>query len=152
MDRIAGDPYDSALVVALPLTGLSLGLSSEVAGFLAPLRSLRALTTVLSLDVVAIPLGVWARTHPLCVSSHSPIGLILLGVASAALGIIASRIAGGDAKAAASWWCSKPRPLTRFPYGRPPCSCRGAIPLGQLIATLLPVVLTPLAAGVGLRA
>jgi bile acid:Na+ symporter, BASS family len=154
VNRITGDLYDTALAVALWLTGLSLGLSSDAAGFLAPLRNLRALTTVILLDVAAIPLLVWALTHLFGVPSDSAIGLILVGVASAGpLGIIASCIAGGDAKAAVSFvvvlealnavaipvWAAILLPAG---VARPP---------GELVVTLLLLVLAPLAAGLGLR-
>ena len=155
MDRVASALYDGALVVALWTTGLGLGLSSDIAGFLAPLRNTKLLANLIVLDVVAIPLLVWALTHLFAVPRDSAIGLLLVGICSAGpLGITASRIAGGDARAAASFvvvletanavaipawvaWLLPPGLL---------------VPFGQLIAALAVFVLAPLGVGVGLRA
>ena len=155
MDWLASALYDGALVVALWTTGLSLGLSSDVAGFLAPLRNTKLLANLIVLDVVVIPLLVWALTHLFDVPRDSAIGLLLVGICSAGpLGITASRIAGGDARAAVSFvvvleaanavaipawvaWLLPPGVL---------------VPFGQLIAALAVLVLAPLGVGVGLRA
>ncbi len=147
MDRGASALYDGALLVALRTTGLGLGLSSDVAGFLAPLRNKKLLANLIVLDVVAIPLLVWALTHLFDVPRDSAIGLLLVAICSAGpLGITASRIAGGDARAAVSFvvvleaantvaipawvaWLLPPGVL---------------VPFGQLIAALAVLVLAPL--------
>ena len=155
MDQVAGVLYDGALFVALWMTGLGLGLSSDIARFLAPLRNARLVMMLVVLDVVAIPLLVWSLTHMFGVASDSAVGLLLVGIASGGpLGITASRIAGGDARAAASFvivleaanavavpvWVA-----LLLPAGV-------AVPFGQLIVALVLLVLAPLGIGVGLRA
>lgn len=104
MDGLADLVYQVSLVLALWATGVGLGLSSDVSGFLAPLRRTTLLIRILALDVVVLPLVVKGLTLLVDVPTDGSVGLILVGIASAGpLGIIATRIAGGDARAAASF-------------------------------------------------
>jgi predicted Na+-dependent transporter len=68
---------------------------------------------------------VWALTHLFNVPRDAAIGLLLVGVASAGpLGITASRIAGGDARAALSFVVVlEAANAAAIPYGWP-CCCR----------------------------
>ena len=155
MYRVAGDLYGGALVVALWMTGLGLGLSSDVAGFLAPLRNAKLLTTLIVLDVVAIPSLVWALTHLFDVPRDSAIGLLLVGIASAGpLSITASRIAGGDARAAVSFVVVlEAANAAAIPVWVALLLPAGVVvPFGQLITALVILVLAPLGVGIGLRA
>jgi BASS family bile acid:Na+ symporter len=154
LDRVAGDLYNGALVVALWMTGLGLGLSSDVAGFLTPLRNTKLVAKLIVLDVVAIPLLVWAQTHLFDVPRDSAIGLLLVGISSAGpLGITASRIAGGDARAAVSFVvvleAANAVAIPAWVALLLPPGVR--VPFGQLLAALVILVLAPLAVGVGLR-
>jgi hypothetical protein len=54
LDQAAGDLYNGALFVALWMTRLGLGLSSDFASFLAPLRNIKVLAKLIVLDVVTI--------------------------------------------------------------------------------------------------
>jgi predicted Na+-dependent transporter len=155
LDRVADVVYNVTLVVALWATGLSLGISSRVADFLAPLRKVALLTKVIALDVVVIPLLVWVLTRLLAVPTDSATGVLLVGVASAGpLGITASRIAHGDARAAFAFvvvleainalaipvWV-----VVLLPAG-------AHVSLGPLIVTLVLLVLAPLAVGIAIHA
>lgn len=155
LDRVADVIYNVTLVVALWMTSLSLGMSSRVADFLAPLRNLALLTKVIALDVIVIPLLVWALAWVFAVPTDSATGVVLVGVASAGpLGITASRIAGGDARAALSFvvvleavnalaiplWV-----VVLLPAG-------ADVSLGPLIVALGVLVLAPLAVGIAIRA
>jgi bile acid:Na+ symporter, BASS family len=155
MDRITGDLYNTALYLALWMTGVGLGLSSNIAGFVAPLRNTRILTILAGLDLVAIPLVVWALTHAFDVSEHSATGLLLVGIASAGpVGITACRIAGGDGRAAVAYvLVLEAANAVAIPVWAAlllPSDVN--VPIGQLLATLIGLVLAPLAVGIGLRA
>jgi len=154
MDRIAGDLYNGALFAALWMTGVGLGLSSDVGEFLSPLRNFRLLAKLIVLDVVAIPLLVWALTHLFNVQRDPAIGLLLVGVASAGpLGITASRIAGGDARAALSFVVVlEAANAAAIPVWVALLLPAGVVlSLGQLIVTLVALVLAPLLIGIAIR-
>lgn len=154
MDRVAGDLYNGALFAALWMTGVSLGLSSDAAEFLAPLRNVRLLARLIVLDVVAIPLLVWALTHLFSVPPDAAIGLLLVGVASAGpLGITASRIAGGDARAALSFVVVlEAANAAAIPVWVALLLPAGVVlSFGQLLAAVVLLVLVPLGVGIAVR-
>lgn len=155
MHQITNLVYDIALAVALCATALGLGFSSDIAGFVTPLRNWRLLAKVVALDVAVVPLLVWALNHLFAVPAGSATGLVLVGISSAGpLGIVLARMAGGNPRAALSFvlvleaanvivvpaWA-----VLLLPSGV-------AVPVGQVIATLVLLVLVPLAAGMGVRA
>ena len=153
--QVANLLYNVALVAALWATGVGLGLSSDVGRFVAPLRRRRILTTIIVLDVVAIPALVWALSHAFNLSADSATGLILVGIASGGpLGIIACRIAGADARAAFSFVVI----LETVNAVAIPIWVALLLPPGvrvspiQVFATLIILVLLPLVVGLGLRA
>ncbi len=67
-------------MIALWATGSSLGLASDPREFITPLRQRRMLATVATLDIVAIPLVVWAFTRLLGVSGDAATLLLPAGV------------------------------------------------------------------------
>jgi BASS family bile acid:Na+ symporter len=142
-------------VVALWATGLSLGLTSRVADFLAPLRNASLVIKVLVLDVLAVPLLVWGLVNLFDLPKASATGLLIVGVASAGpLGITACRIAGGDARAALSFVVVlEAANAVVIPVWFAVLLPAGVhVSLGSLIVTLVLLVLAPLAVGLAIRA
>jgi BASS family bile acid:Na+ symporter len=93
--------YTLALVVALWSMGLGLGMSHRPAEVLAPLRRRSLFARVAAVDVVVLPLLVWALVRALGVPDAYAVGLLLVGVASGGpLGIKATQLARGDVPSA----------------------------------------------------
>jgi bile acid:Na+ symporter, BASS family len=103
VDSALGTVYLAAVVVALVAAGLELGMRQSAREVLAPLRRVGLLTRVAVVDVLVLPLVVWALIHLFRVPSGYSTGLLLVGIASAGpLGIKASQLAGADAATALS--------------------------------------------------
>ena len=109
--------YLAALLVALWGTGLGLGMSHAVSELVEPARRPGLMLRVAVVDVVALPLLVWALVRVLAVPGDYAIGLLLVGVASAGpLGIKAAQIARrGRARRGGA----RRRPRARQPRGHP---------------------------------
>jgi len=94
---VADNLFDVALVVTLWATGIELGLSVGFRGMVDPLRRVGLIGRATALDVVGVPLLVWALVTVASIPKGYAIGLLLVGAASAGpLGIKASQIARGD--------------------------------------------------------
>ncbi|HEY7011095.1 MAG TPA: bile acid:sodium symporter [Jatrophihabitantaceae bacterium] len=155
LGRVADGLYNVALVVALWATGLALGLSLKPADLLAPFRNVSLLARVFALDALVIPVLVWALTELFAVPTESATGLLLVGVASAGpLGITTCRIAGGDTSTAVSLVVVfEAANVVVIPVWAAILLPSGThVSLAAVVATLLLLVVAPLAVGVAVRA
>ena len=154
MDDALDMTYVVALVVALWGTGLSLGTAHPASELLGPVRRARLLGRVALVDVVVLPLVVWALVRLLDVPDGYAVGLLLVGIASAGpLGIKAAQLAGTDVAAAVSFVVV----LELVNLAAIPFWAAVLLPEGtridplDVLATLLVLVFAPLAAGWAIR-
>lgn len=147
--------YAFALVVALWANGLAVGLAHRRDALLAPLRRPRLLGAVIAVDVVAVPLLVWALVRALSVPGDYAVGLVLVGIASAGpLGIAVTQLARGDvATAAALVVVLELVNLAAIPLWALALLPEGTgVPVLRMVVTLLALVVVPIAAGMAWRA
>lgn len=154
MDGALDVAYAVALVVALCANGLAVGLGHRRDALLAPLRRPRLLAAVVVVDVVVVPLLVWALVRALSVPGDYAVGLVLVGIASAGpLGIAATQLARGDvATAAALVVVLELANLVALPLWALVLLPEGTdVPVLRIVVTLLALVVAPIAAGTAWR-
>ena len=98
MDELLGTAYAIGAVVALWAAGVGIGMDHSIHEMLDPLRRVGLVGRVAVVDVLVLPLLVWALVKLFQVPSGYATGLLLVGIASAGpLGLKASQIARADA-------------------------------------------------------
>ena len=147
--------YQLALILTLWITGLGLGMSFRPGQILRTLRRGGLLARAAVLDVVLVPLLVWALAQAFSVPDHYVTGLLLVGMASGGpLGIKAAQLACADLPLAIALvvvleaanalaipvWAALLLPPGVHASMRP------------VVATLLLLVLAPLLVGMAFRA
>lgn len=154
MDGVLDGMYVAALVVALWGTGLALGMSHGVRELFEPVRRKGLMLRVAAIDVVVLPLVVWALVRVFAVPGDYAIGLLLVGVASAGpLGIKAAQIARADVPAAVAFVVV----LELVNLAAIPFWVAVLLPPGTevdtlaVVRTMVVMVVLPLAAGIGVR-
>jgi BASS family bile acid:Na+ symporter len=154
VDGALDNGYLVALVVALWGTGVALGAEHAASELLAPVRRAGLLGRVGVVDVVLLPLLVWALVQLLQVPDDYAIGLLLVGMASAGpLGIKAAQLAGADVPAAVSLvLVLEIANLVAIPFWAALLlpAAADVDPL-DVLGTLLIMVVAPLAIGVASR-
>jgi BASS family bile acid:Na+ symporter len=142
--------YALALVLALWANGLAVGLAHGRRELVRPLRRVRLVAAVAVVDVVAVPLLVWALVRAFGVPGDDAVGLLLVGIASAGpLGIAVTQLARGDvALAAALVVVLELANLVAIPLWAIVLLPDGVdVPVAQMVATLLALVVAPVGAG-----
>ena len=154
MDGLLDGIYLAALVVALWGTGLGLGMSHAVSELVEPARRPGLMLRVAVVDVIALPLLVWALVRVLAVPGDYAIGLLLVGIASAGpLGIKAAQIARADVPTAVALVVV----LELVNLAAIPFWVKVLLPSGTeidflgIVRTMVVMVVLPLAAGIGIR-
>jgi BASS family bile acid:Na+ symporter len=154
VDGSLDDGYLVALVVALWGTGVALGAEHAASELLAPVRRAGLLGRVGLVDVLLLPLLVWALVRLLEVPEDYAVGLLLVGMASAGpLGIKAAQLAGADVPAAVSLvLVLELANLVAIPFWAAVLLPDGTdvSPL-DVLATLLVMVAAPFACGIACR-
>jgi BASS family bile acid:Na+ symporter len=154
VDGLLDGAYLVALVVALWSTGLAIGVRHRVSELVAPLRRGGLLARVCLVDVVAVPLLVWALVRVVGVPGDYAVGLLLVGIAAAGpLGIKAAQLAKADVAVAVSLVVV----LELVNLAAIPVWAALLLPAGaaiepvEIVVTLVALVVAPLAVGLGAR-
>jgi bile acid:Na+ symporter, BASS family len=103
VDATLGAVYGVCVIVALWAAGVELGVREPIGEIVSRLRQVSLLARVAAVDVLVVPVLVWALVRALDVPDAYAVGLLLVGVASAGpLGVKAAQLAGADAATALS--------------------------------------------------
>jgi BASS family bile acid:Na+ symporter len=154
VDDVLEAAYLAGAVVALWAAGLELGLREPLGALVAPLRRARLLARISLVDVVFLPLLVWALVQLADVPAGYATGLLLVGVASAGpLAVKAAQLARADAATALSLVVL----LELVNLAAIPVWAALILPAGTnlevqpVLVTLVALIVLPLAAGVACR-
>ena len=154
VDGLLGGLYAISAVVALWASGVEIGIDHPVRELLTPLRRRGLVARVVLVDVLVLPLLVWALVKLFQVPAGYATGLLLVGVASAGpFGVKASQLARADAVLALSLVVTlELANLAAIPFWSTVVLPSGAgIDMANALVTLVAVVLLPLAGGLACR-
>ncbi len=147
--------YDIALIVTLWATGVGLGAAHGLRSVGASRRRPALVARIVVLDVVVIPVAVALLVRALSVPHDYATGLIIVGVASAGpLGLKATQLARGDvALAIALVVILELANIVAMPlWAALLLDGATALPVADILRTLLVAVLVPLSIGFAVRA
>lgn len=154
MDGFLGDVYALGAVLALWAAGVGVGTDHSIGEILAPLRRTGLVARVALVDVVVLPVLVWALVNLFQVPAGYATGLLLVGIASAGpLALKAAQLARADALTALSLIVAlELANLAAIPlWSAIVLPSRAEIDQVNVLLTLVAVVLLPLAAGLACR-
>jgi bile acid:Na+ symporter, BASS family len=155
VDPVLDVVYSTTLLITLWGAGFAVGLSASPAEVASPLKRPSLLLRAAGLDMVAIPVVVWALLQVAGLPQDQEIGLLLVGAAAAGpLGIKASQIAGADVVLAfAVVVLLELSNAVAMPVMAATLMPEGVeVPVGSILGTLLVAVFLPVVAGWGVRA
>lgn len=155
MDPVLDVVYNTTLLITLWGTGFAVGLSASPAEAASPLKRPSLLLRAAGLDMVAIPVVVWALLQVASLPQDQEIGLLLVGAAAAGpLGIKAAQIAGADAGLAfAVVVLLEMSNAVAMPLMAAILIPEGVeVPVGNILGTLVVVVVLPVVGGWAVRA
>lgn len=155
MDHLLDVVYETTLLITLWGAGFAVGLSASPAQVVTPLKRRSLLLRAAGLDMVAIPLFVWAVLEVAGLPQDEQVGLLLVGAAAAGpLGVKAAQIAGADVVLAfAVVVLLELSNAVAMPLMAAILIPEGVeVPVGSIVGTLVVVVVLPVVAGWGVRA